>query len=30
VAYMPYGPERARLEGQLREVHEEREQCWRR
>jgi len=30
VAYMPYGPERARLEGQLREAREEREQCWRR
>ena len=30
VAYMPYGPERARLEGQLREVNEERDQCWRR
>jgi len=30
VAYMPYGPERARLEGQLREVNEERDRCWRR
>ena len=29
-AYMPYGPERARLEGELREVQGEREQCWRR
>jgi hypothetical protein len=30
VAYMPYGPERARLEHQLQEVHQERDQCWRR
>jgi hypothetical protein len=29
VAYMPYGPERARLEGELREVQGERQQCWR-
>jgi len=29
-AYMPYGPKRARLEGELREVQGEREQCWRR
>lgn len=30
VAYMPYGPERARLEHELREVHEQGDQCWRR
>ena len=28
VAYMPYGPERAHAEGELRYVHEAREQCW--
>jgi hypothetical protein len=30
VAYLPYGPERARLEHQLQEVQDERDQCWRR
>jgi hypothetical protein len=30
VAYMPYGPERARLEHRLQEVQEERDHCWRR
>ena len=30
VAYMPYGPERAHLEEELRDVHAAREQCWRR
>lgn len=30
VAYMPYGPERARLQHRLQEVQYERDQCWRR
>jgi hypothetical protein len=30
VAYMPYGPDRARLERQFEEVQNERDQCWRR
>jgi hypothetical protein len=30
VVYMPYGPERERLEHQLWEVQHERDQCWRR
>src|SRR5262249_51276601 len=29
VAYAPYGPERARLEHQLRETHYARDRCWR-
>ena len=28
VAYMPYGQERARIEEELRDVHEAREHCW--
>jgi hypothetical protein len=28
VAYAPYGPERARLEHQLRETHQAQDRCW--
>jgi hypothetical protein len=29
VAYAPYGPERARLEDELRETHHAQDRCWR-
>jgi hypothetical protein len=28
VAYTPYGPQRARLEHRLREIHEAQDRCW--
>jgi len=30
VAYIPYGPERARFQHQLQEAQDEQDQCWRR